>query len=116
MKPHKVKPSLFQRLRWKKARATGLKIGVAWYTQEVWARICETATDRDKLEATYEEWLHMAENSLREMESAGVRPDKVMIDAEEFLAWCQLHKKQNESGSRAEFASIKMRHADAPRT
>jgi hypothetical protein len=50
------------------------------------------------------------------MESVGIKPDKVIVDAEEFFAWCRSHNKQNDSGSRAEFASFKMRHADASRT
>lgn len=49
----------------------------------------------------------MAEESLRTIEGAGANPHKVLIDAEEFLAWCREHNKLNESGTRAEFTSLR---------
>ena len=115
MKPQKLKPSFLERLRAKRT-LRGVMLGVAWYTPETWARICETATDRDRLEPTYDEWVQMAEKSLRNMADAGIIPFKVMIDADEFFAWCQSHEKQNDGGSRAQFASFKMHQAHASRT
>jgi hypothetical protein len=63
-------------------------VGVAWYRPEQWQRIRDISSDTDYLEDTYEEWLHLAEQKLAELIAAGLSVEKVDIDSEQLIAWC----------------------------
>jgi hypothetical protein len=41
----------------------------------------------------------MAGDTLRNFVIAGVAPEKVMIDPEEFAAWCKTRRKRNNASS-----------------
>lgn len=106
------KPSLIERLRAKKAPREDVVLGVAWYTEDQWARVKASAVDPENLERTYPEWVKMAEEALREIRRGIRDPIKIQIDAGELAAWCLVHGKPNDSSARAEFASHKMRQRD----
>lgn len=106
------KPSLIERLRAKKAPREDIVLGVAWYTEEQWARVKASAVDPENLEPTYPEWVKMAEDAMREIRRGVRNPIKIQIDAGELAAWCLMHGKPNDSSARAEFASHKMRERD----
>ncbi|GAB3661593.1 hypothetical protein [Ramlibacter alkalitolerans] len=103
----KAKPSLLDRLRAKKAQRENVRVSVAWYSEEQWARVKASAVDPELFEATYPEWVKMAEDALREIRAAIGNPIMIDIDADELAAWCLVHGKQNDSSARAEFASYK---------
>jgi len=84
-----------------------VELGVAWYTESEWALVKAAATDPERFEATYEEWVQMAEKSLLNFLAAGIVPNKEFISANELLAWCLAHGKKNDSGARAQFVSEK---------
>lgn len=84
-------------------------VGICWYTQDDWARVKETATDPDVFESTFTEWEAMAEVNLSYVLKAYPNAQKVLIDADEFLAWCHLRRRPNNSDARAEFVSDKVR-------
>jgi hypothetical protein len=107
------KPSLIERLRVKKAQRENLVLGVAWYSEEQWARVKASAVDPELLEATYPEWVRMAEYALKDIRRGMGNPIKIHIDAGELAAWCLVHGKPNDSSARAEFASKKLREPDA---
>ena len=107
------KPSLIDRLRAKKAQRQELVVGVAWYTEQEWARVRACAADPDGFEATYPEWLKMAEDALKEIRREVGNPVKVFVDADELAAWCLTSGKANDSSARAQFASEKLKERDA---
>ena len=107
------KPSLMERPRAKKAPRDDIVLGVAWYTEEQWARVKESAADPELLENTYADWVKMAEDALKDVRHAVRDPIKVMVDASELAAWCLVHGKPNVSSTRAEFATHKLREWDA---
>jgi hypothetical protein len=80
-------------------------VSVAWYTESEWAKVKAAATDPERFEATFDEWLQMAEKSLLNIRAAGIEPSKAYVNAGELLAWCLAHGKQNDSGARAQFVS-----------
>ena len=41
-----------------------LVTGIAWYGRDQWTRLGELASDADKLEASYEDWLAGAQKTL----------------------------------------------------
>src|SRR5262249_61622816 len=82
-----------------------LRVGVAWYTREQWAAVRTVAFDPNNLEATYEEWVAMAERTLQELAQRGIRPEKVPIDSQAVRAWCQRQGRPIDAAARAAFAA-----------
>jgi hypothetical protein len=89
-----------------KERESDILGGLAWYRPEQWARLLEVSVDRDSLEKTYAEWIPIAEKTMFDLKRAGISPQKVFIDIEELIAWCQVKKRPVNAAARAEFAQI----------
>ncbi|NRF72453.1 hypothetical protein HLB44_36440 [Aquincola sp. S2] len=100
MAKHKLPPWLRS-----KEKSQSVSVGVSWYTEEEWQKVKAAATDADLFEATYSEWVAMVEESIKNMLVAGIIAEKVPIRADELLAWCLAHGKNNEAASRAQFVS-----------
>jgi len=52
---------------------------VACYEPGEWGQLHAIAPDRDKLEATSEEWLKVAETGVRDLRAAGYQPYRVPV-------------------------------------
>src|SRR5260370_42507903 len=83
--------------------------GVAWYRPEQWERLREVAEDVDNLEETYEAWLKTAEQMIRDGIPSDVQVERVDIDVEEVLAWCNVHSLPMNASSRSRFVSERVR-------
>ena len=82
--------------------------GVAWYRPEQWARLREISEDVENLDDTYEEWRQKAEQALRDI-PADVTVEKVDIDIEEVVAWCNVLGLPMNAQSRARYVSDRLR-------
>jgi hypothetical protein len=100
MAKHKL-PSWLQ----PKPQHRAVKVGVTWYTEEEWALVKAAATDAERFEETYADWVAMAEESTQDLLAEGVVTERVLITASELLAWCLAHGKENNASARAEFVS-----------
>ena len=83
--------------------------GVAWYDREQWKRLRQVAADPDRLEDSYDEWVAMAERVVRELEAEGMLIEKVSVDTEALVAWCNEHDRPIDGAARAEFAAQEFR-------
>lgn len=86
-----------------------VRIGVAWYTSDQWRAVRDSAADPERLEDSYEEWVTVAEEALKQIAAAGVIPERVYLDAEEFSEWCRSAGRKNEASVRAQYASVLLR-------
>ena len=86
-----------------------LVTGVAWYTPSEWSRVKATAADPERFEATFDDWVAMANEALAKLKNAGVDAQKALIDADEFLAWCQDNSLRNDAATRARFVTEQLR-------
>lgn len=82
-----------------------MRIGVTWYTEQEWRLVRDAASDAERLEASYAEWVAMAEEATKDMLAAGIVAERVFINASELLAWCLAHGKQNDAAARSEYVS-----------
>ncbi len=57
-------------------------IAVVWYRPEQWQRVRDIATDADELEASYAQWVQVAEEKLKQLRSNRLRVEKVDVDSE----------------------------------
>ena len=78
---------------------------MTWYTQSEWAKVKAAATDPERFESTYPEWVEMAQKALVDLRAVGIVASKVFINSNELLAWCLTHNKQNNAAARAAFVA-----------
>jgi hypothetical protein len=88
--------------------------GVAWYRPEQWQRLREVSEDVDNLEETHEAWLKTAERLIRDGIPSDVRVEKIDVDVEEVLAWCNVKGLPMNASSRAQFVSERVRKKYEP--
>ena len=88
-------------------------VGVAWYRRKQWQRVRNISTDADDLENTYEEWLRLAEQKLAELTAAGLRVEKVDLDSEELIVWCNERGLEINGQARSNYAAAKLRETDS---
>ena len=92
------------RLRRKMQQRT-ITVGVTWYSEDQWSLVRAAATDPERFEETYAEWVAMAEEAMQNLVAAGVVAERVHIVASDLLAWCLAHGKKNDAAARAEYVS-----------
>ena len=85
--------------------------GIAWYRRDQWTRLRELASDADKLEEAYENWLAGAQKTLVQLTVAGVRAQCVDIDLDELARWCRAEGRPLDSAARAAFVASRLRLA-----
>ena len=86
-----------------------LVTGFAWYRREQWSRLRERASDRDKLDDSYDEWLAGAQKALLEMALAGVPARRVDVDVDALFRWCEAEGRSVDSAARAAFVAEELR-------
>jgi hypothetical protein len=86
--------------------------GVAWYRPEQWQRLREVSEDVENLEETYDAWLQTAERMIRDGIPTDVVVEKIEVDVEEVLAWCNVMGLPMNTASRARFVSERVRQGD----
>ncbi len=89
------------------------KVGVAWYRRDQWQKLLSASVDNEDLEETFGEWAKAAENTIRELRVRGQRIEKVDVDVDSILKWCQEKRLPFDSKARARFVAEKMRAEDA---
>jgi hypothetical protein len=82
--------------------------GVAWYTSSEWARVKATAVDPERFEASFDDWVAMAEKALVDLRKAGLAAQKCLISANELGNWCAEKGVENDAAGRARFVSEKL--------
>lgn len=90
-------------------KETQIVTGVAWYRPEQWERLREVSEDVENLDETYDAWLLTAERMIRDGIPADIVVEKIDIDVEEVLAWCNVLGLPMNTASRARFVSERVR-------
>ena len=91
------------------ASPTAVQFSVGWYTEQEWAKVRAAATDPQVFEATYAEWVEMAEQAVADLRARGIIAERHFVTADKLLAWCLAHGRPNNSATRAQFVSEQAR-------
>jgi len=78
-------------------------IGVGHYKGEQWNFLLKSASDREDLEDTYEEWLRVFEKMIGELKASGIEPYKIDVDDPELIKFCEEKGLPNNGKARAQF-------------
>lgn len=82
-----------------------LKVGLGWYRAEQWQRLREISADVEILEEVYADWLELAEQKISELRATGLDVEKVDVDVNELLLWCNAQSLPVNAQSRARYVS-----------
>ncbi len=99
-------------MKGEEAQPARIVTGCAWYRPDQWERLLEISVDRDRLGDSYAAWVENAEEALRnlrEPSQEGMTFEKVEVDVEELLAWCQARGVEVDAQARAEYAAELLR-------
>jgi hypothetical protein len=87
-------------------------VGFAWYRPEQWQRVRDISADADELEDSYEDWLRLAEGELKKLQSSDLRVEKVDIDSEQLILWCNEQGMEVNTQARSRYAAEKLSELD----
>jgi hypothetical protein len=88
-------------------------VGIAWYSADQWQRMRETVEDADDFEETYDQWLANAESAYQQLSSSELSLERVPIDVDRVIAWCEEHGRRVTRASVAAYALNHVKTADA---
>ena len=83
-------------------------VAIVWYRPEQWQRVRDIATDSDEFENSYIEWLQLAEEKAKELEGRGLRVEKVDLDSEKLILWCNERGLENDGKARSLYAAERL--------
>jgi hypothetical protein len=90
-------------------------VGLPWYRREDYAALLALFTDRDKLPATFDEWLNHAESIEKQLRTAGLAVVRILIRPDSFEGWCKERGLQPDQRARLSFANEEARqHGHRP--
>ena len=81
-------------------------VGVPWFTAESWPRLLAIASDRRRLPHTFAEFEHRASATFEAMRAQGSPVEKVLIDIDQLVAYCEAAGRSVNAFTRAEFAAL----------
>ncbi|SFB97611.1 hypothetical protein SAMN05660443_0966 [Marinospirillum celere] len=84
------------------------KAGLCWVRPEQWQRLLEVAEDSDRLESSWEEWQSKSLEMIEVFATRGIEIEKVDVDVEALIAWCQEKDKPVNASTRAEYVTALM--------
>jgi hypothetical protein len=91
-------------------------IAIVWYRPEQWRRVRDIATAADELEMSYPEWLQGAEEKLKQLRDSGLRVEKVEVDSEKLVLWCNERGLENNGQARSLYAAERLSELDQKRS
>ena len=85
---------------------------IVWYRPEQWQRVRDIATDSDEFENSYVEWLQLAEEKAKDLKGRGLRVEKVDLDSEKLILWCNERGLENDAKARSLYAAERLSELD----
>jgi hypothetical protein len=82
-----------------------LVMGVCWYTPEEFIKMKQIASDKNRFEDTYEEWLEVAEKIQNDLEKRGANPRKVYVKTDDFRWWCEKNSLASDGAARTKYVT-----------
>ena len=82
-----------------------MPMAVAVYLPEQYPRLLATAEDASDLEATWQEWHQVLQETRQKMATLGMHLIDVMVDLDALEQYCQEQGLKNTSSTRAQYAA-----------
>lgn len=82
--------------------------GLCWIKESQWSRLIEVAEDSASLEATWQEWQAKSLEMIEVFATRNILIEKVEVDIEDLISWCQERNKPVSASTRAEYVTALM--------
>src|SRR5947209_17670363 len=82
-----------------------MPMAVAVYLPEQYPRLLATAEDASDMEATWQEWQQVLQETKQKMAALGMHLVEVIVDLDALEQYCQEQDLKNTSGTRAQYAA-----------
>ena len=82
-----------------------MPMAVAVYLPEQYPKLLATAEDASDLEATWQEWHQVLQETRQKMAALGMHLIEVIVDLDALEQYCQEQGLKNTSGTRAQYAA-----------
>ena len=83
------------------------RAGVEWFEPESYARLLKVMLKPHGMPGDYKQWREATENSERFLKRSGHLVVRVVIDPDDFLAWCAARSLQPNSNTISRFVGEK---------
>jgi hypothetical protein len=87
---------------------------MTWFLREDYPRILEIMVDRDEMHDNYDQWLADTERAELHLVLEGCKVRRIVIDPQQFPAWCLLRGLNPNSAARSRFTAEAVRPASYP--
>jgi hypothetical protein len=91
-------------------------VAIVWYRPEQWQRVRDIAADSDEFEDSYVEWLQLAEEKAKDLKGRGLRVEKVELDSEKLILWCNERGLENNAKARALYVAERLSELEEKRS
>ena len=81
---------------------------VSWYRSEDYDRARAMMDDANNFPASFEDWLQLANDQIAKFAAQGVVVEKIILDPEEFRAFCAGQKIKPDQQARMSYAVAKL--------
>jgi hypothetical protein len=89
-----------------------MALAVTWFRKKDWPRWLELDPE---FQPDYDYWLKRMKGQIEALEKAGILVERVVVDPDKFVAWCNFQGCDPASTSaRAAFASMRGKHGSRP--
>jgi hypothetical protein len=85
------------------------EVGITWFRREDYPRILEIMVDRDEMYDNYDRWLVDAEQAELHLVHEGCKVSRIVIDPQQFPAWCLLRGLSPSADARSRFTAEAVR-------
>lgn len=82
--------------------------GLCWIKEDQWPRLLEVTDDKASLEATWQEWEARSLEMIEVFATRGILIEKVVVDVEDLISWCNERDKTVSAATRAEYVTALM--------
>lgn len=79
--------------------------GLCWIQEADWDRLKEVAEDRERLEATWQEWEAKSLEMIEVFATRNIHIQKIDVNIEELINWCASQDKPINASTRAEYVT-----------
>jgi hypothetical protein len=86
-------------------------VGIGWYSESQWIKLCRVAVDPEVLKDTYEKWVEVFNKGCADLDKAGISVVKVPVDVEELIQWCRENSLEITGESRSKYITEKLRRS-----
>jgi len=90
-----------------------VNIVLCWYQSDQWEILKQMATDKEILDDSYEDWRSNANKAIAEIQSQGKNVQKISINVERLVAWCEQEGLENTLATRTQYAVVVAKERDS---